>query len=121
MAKDRYRAIIEKLFFDKYVEGAHEVDFDRDDIVAAALALGVAPPKNLGDVVYSYRYRNDLPPAIAAVAPPDAPYWVIRSRGAAEYRFCAVRWNTVTPSPNRSITKIPDSTPGFIERKICAD
>lgn len=121
MAKDTYRQIIEKIFFDRYTEGAHQVNFDRTDITAAASDLGINPPKNLGDLVYTYRYRRELPESILKAAPGDAPYWVIRSRGAAEYRFCAVEWNAVTPASNRSITKIPDSTPGFIEKYALTD
>lgn len=37
-----------------------EVAFARHDLVEAAGAIGIALPKNIGDVVYSIRYRIAL-------------------------------------------------------------
>lgn len=121
MAKGAYEQIIEKIFFDNFATGDHEVPFGREDIANAASALGLERPRNLGDVVYSFRYRRSLPQSIREAAPPDAPFWVIRSRGAAAYRFCAVDWNTIVPASNRTVTKLPDSTPGFIEKYALTD
>jgi len=53
--ENRYSLIIERIFSSKYQAGAHEVPFDRDDIVQAASGLGIRLPKNLGDLVYSFR------------------------------------------------------------------
>ena len=57
----RYAAIIEAVFHGLYEAGTDSVDFQRDEIVKAALSLGIEPPKNLGDVIYAYRYRQELP------------------------------------------------------------
>ncbi len=51
-----YAAILERIFESKYETGMREVDFERQDIVRCAGELGVSLPKNLGDVVYSFRY-----------------------------------------------------------------
>ena len=56
-----YQAILERIFFERSQEGADELLFDRDDIPAAAEALELPRPKNVGDVIYSVRYRTGLP------------------------------------------------------------
>ena len=38
--------------------GAKEVTFDREEIVDAAQELGLPRPKNVGDVVYWFRFRK---------------------------------------------------------------
>jgi hypothetical protein len=53
---NRYTQIIESIFTEHYVEGAEEVPFEREDIVRVAHRLGMDLPKNLGDVIYSFRY-----------------------------------------------------------------
>lgn len=37
-------------------------------------------PRNLGDVLYTFRYRRALPEAISATAP-DGKEWTIRGAG----------------------------------------
>ena len=54
----RYQEIIEKVFLDRFTSGATEVPFERAELTEAAKTLGHAVPKNLGDVVYSFRYRH---------------------------------------------------------------
>ena len=63
MAKARvnYRAIIETIFFDHYREGITAFEFERSEIEQAAIRLNVDVPDNLGDVVYTFRYRRALP------------------------------------------------------------
>jgi hypothetical protein len=58
---NRYASLIEKIFFDHYIEGAEEVGFDRDELIEAAAALGFNTVKNVGDVIYTLRYRKMLP------------------------------------------------------------
>lgn len=65
---NRYSAIIEKLFFSKYKKGMREVPFEREEMEKFAAKLKVKLPKNLGDLVYSFRYRALLPGAITSLA-----------------------------------------------------
>lgn len=58
---NRYTQIIERIFLSHYQEGAREVEFEREDLVRVADELGIVLPKNLGDVLYSFRYRSALP------------------------------------------------------------
>ena len=61
---NRYTKIIEKVFFKYYRVGASEVEFEREEIIRVAKELKILLPKNLGDIIYSFRYRADLPESI---------------------------------------------------------
>jgi len=118
--KNRYAQIIETVFFKHYKTGDREVAFARSDITEAAAKLGIPLPKNLGDVVYSFRYRTQLPDSIVGEAP-EGYEWVIRPAGRARYRFTLAAEAKVTPSQLLVETRIPDATPGVIERYALSD
>ena len=120
MPKNRYEEIIEAIFSKRYRKGSNEVQFTREDIVEVAQQLGIELPKNLGDVVYSFRYRNDLPKAITASATRGRE-WIIRPRGRSKYSLVLVAVAKITPSKMLAETKIPDATPGVIERYAFSD
>lgn len=69
MAQNRYEQIIERIFLSKYQEGMRELEFLRQDIIDVAQELGIVLPKNVGDVIYSFRYRTALPDSIESKAP----------------------------------------------------
>jgi hypothetical protein len=60
LVPNRYQAIIALIFGARYQPGLMAFEFSRDDIVAAAESMAVALPKNIGDIVYSVRYRTEL-------------------------------------------------------------
>ena len=68
-SQNRYKALIEKIFFNSYKTGVEEIEFEREDLPRAAKALGVQLPKNLGDVVYSIRYRTPMPTKVLSTQP----------------------------------------------------
>ena len=103
-----------------YEPGQREVPFARTDIVACASSLKIELPKNLGDVVYSFRYRIALPPSILEIAP-EGDTWIIRPAGRGRYRFVLVADVPLTPNANLSTTKIPDATPGIISKYAFSD
>ena len=117
---NRYAQIIEAIFFDHYNDGDSEVPFDRDDIVQVANRLGIRTPSNLGDVIYSFRYRAPLPASITDKSP-DGFQWIIRPAGRAQYTFALAREFTIAPSPVLAETKIPDATPGVISQYSLTD
>ena len=119
-AASRYAAIIEAVFLAKHTPGATMVDFEREDLVESARQLNLALPKNLGDVLYSFRYRAELPSSVLASAP-EGKTWIIQATGRAKYRFALVSDTPLTPNPNLSVTRIPDSTPGLIEKYAFGD
>jgi len=110
---NRYDQIIERVFFEHYQKGDDEVPFERDDIVRVARDLQIDLPKNLGDVIYSFRYRGALPEAVRKCAPAGKE-WVIRPAGRSRYCFTARVTATIVPARLLAETKIPDATPGII-------
>lgn len=111
--RNRYSRIIEQIFLSRYKPGLEEVPFEREDIVRVAKKLGIKLPKNLGDVIYSFRYRAVLPVSVRAKAP-KGKEWIIRPAGASRYCFVASGQAVIVPSKMMAETKVPDSTPGVI-------
>ena len=117
---NRYTQLIEDIFHQYYREGDHEVAFERDDLVKSAEKLGIKLPKNLGDVVYSFRYRAHLPASICQRAP-EGLQWVIRSTGPAKYQFSLTSMPRIIPNALLAETRIPDATPGIIAQYAIND
>lgn len=111
----RYTAIIREIFEQRFAPGLRQVAFNREDIVVTASKLGVRLPKNVGDVLYSFRYRAPLPSEISATAP-EGEMWIIRPAGRGKYRFALVADVPLEPNPSLAETKIPDATPGMIAK-----
>ena len=110
---NRYVQIIERIFLSHFKEGQREIEFEREDIVRAADQLGVKLPKNLGDVIYTFRYRGTLPDSVRGRAP-EGEEWIIMPAGRSRYRFVATKLAAIVPSELLSETKVPDATPGVI-------
>ncbi len=108
-----YKAMIERIFLERYRKGQTSFEFDRDDIPAAAEALGLARPKNVGDVIYSLRYRTAMPASILATQP-KGKEWIIEGIGRARYKFVLVPLNRVIPRTDMAAILVPDSTPEII-------
>lgn len=122
MGKDqnRYSKLIETIFFKFYEKGQKEVRFAREDLTQTAKKLRIDLPKNLGDVIYSFRYRAALPDSIIRTAP-EGLEWVIRPIGQAKYMFALSAMPRIIPSKMLSETKIPDATPGIIRKYALND
>lgn len=110
---NRYSALVEGVFFDHYADGITEFEFERNDLVSKAAELGFDLPKNLGDVVYSIRYRTPLPETVLGTQPAGKE-WVIEGAGRSRYRFRLVSANRVVPRTDLMRTAIPDATPELI-------
>src|SRR5579859_7940494 len=118
--QNRYHALIEKIFFDKYQPGVTELYFERTDLEDAARTLGMELPKNLGDVLYSLRYRSPMPARILATQP-EGMEWIIEGIGRAEYLFKLVTINRIVPNTALQVIKIPDATPEIISAYALSD
>lgn len=114
-APNRYSTLLAHIFSQRHKKGATTVEFERADIERAATELGVKLPKNLGDVLYSFRYRADLPESIRKAAP-KGKVWLIQGAGIARYAFVAsdVKAASIVPTVSYAESKIPDATPGII-------
>lgn len=119
-SKNRYTRIIETIFAKGYTENASEVFFEREDIIRTANKLKILLPKNLGDVIYSFRYRANLPESIQRRAP-EGSEWIIRPIGQSRYKFSLSSASRIAPSSLLAETKIPDSTPGIIAKYALND
>jgi len=119
-SEKRYARIIEKIFFRHYKSRSSTIRFRREEIITVAKELRIDIPKNLGDLVYSFRYRAALPESVSKKAPKGTE-WVIRPDGPAKYKFVALPFASITPSSQLAETKVPDSTPGVIESYALSD
>lgn len=109
----KYDRIITRIF-ERYHQGQESFEFPRTAIAEAAQELNEKVPSNLGDVIYTFRARRELPQSIKWAAEPDRE-WIIRSVGTSRYQFAQVRWSGVEPNQSLAETRIPNSTPALIE------
>ncbi len=111
----QYEPLIVHLFRKYWAKGTVGFEFHRDELVEAAEAVGVERPDNLGDVIYSFKFRRDLPAEILKTAP-KGKAWIIEGAGRSLYRFRLVEagGTTIRPREDIAATKIPDSTPEII-------
>ncbi len=110
---NRYQALIEHIFFDHYADGVTEFEFTRPDIETKAQKLEIELPRNLGDIVYSVRYRSALPDRILATQF-EGLEWIIEGAGRARYRFRLVPATRILPRNDLVQIDIPDATPEVI-------
>lgn len=113
--ENRYSQIIEKVFARHYKAGNEEVRFTRNEFGNIAKELNINLPKNLGDIIYSFRYRAQLPESITKTAT-KGKHWIIRPAGRGVYSFALAAEFDVAPNPNYDKVKIPDATPGLVTK-----
>ena len=118
--KSRYERLIEKIFIDRYNAGDDSIPFKREDLESAAKDLEIELPKNLGDVLYAFRYRRRLPQAVLDTQPPDKE-WIIRGTGHATYVFQLIEIMSIAPNTELIAVKIPDSTPEIVAAHALSD
>ena len=82
--------------------------------------LNLNPPKNLGDVLYSYRFRRPLPQEILDTEPSGLE-WIIESVVKGKYRFVLSTVNRITTNQNLISIKVPEATPEIITRYSSGD
>jgi hypothetical protein len=113
-SQSRYERILEAIFDAHFTRGTTVFEFERQEIEHHARELGIKLPKNIGDLLYTFRYRARLPEAIRERAP-EGTEWIILPAGRARYRFSLLNSAAqVTPNEILSETKVPDATPGVI-------
>jgi hypothetical protein len=117
---NRYSAIIGTIFERHYKPGETHFEFSRNEFVEIAKSLKIALPKNLGDAIYSFRFRTALPPEIAATAPKGME-WGIELAGRGVYRFRLGTLIRIVPRPDLIAVKIPDATPEIIASYALSD
>jgi hypothetical protein len=112
-----YSQIISTIFFNHYKKGMLEFEFNRTEFAQIAKKIGVEVPKNLGDVIYSFRYRKPLPDKILATAP-KGKAWTIELAGhGGKYKFklASSKTSNILPRTDLATIKVPDATPEIIK------
>lgn len=117
---NRYSAIVDYIFQEKYSEGMERVEFKRSEFETTAEILGIKLPKNLGDVIYSFKFRTALPMSIINKAPAGKE-WVIKNIGRGEYAFVATKVARILPDTMLLNVKVPDATPGIVQKFALSD
>ena len=81
----QYIPIISHIFENHWKRGVATFEFDRDEMIEAAKTLGIDRPLNLGDLIYSFKFRKELPDSIIETAP-EGKSWLLESAGVSRYR-----------------------------------
>ena len=115
-----YEALIVRIFNNHYKKGVDAFEFDRTEIETVAAELKLRLPKNLGDLIYSFRYRKTFPQEIVATET-GRRQWIILPAGRSKYRFKLARLTQIVPRANLIATKIPDATPQIIAAYALTD
>jgi hypothetical protein len=125
----KYVRVIERIFLAHYKPGANRFEFRRQELASAARQEGVKvvekddeyeSAKNLGDIVYTFRFRRDFPPSIKDTAP-RGKMWVITGKGDARYEFRLITIPSLAPDPGLFVTKLHDATPEIVRRFKLSD
>lgn len=115
-----YGAIVAHIFQNHYKKGATSFQFHREEIVTAAAKLKIELPKNVGDVLYAFRFRRPLPQTILATAPAGLE-WLIELHGKSTYQFKLGKVSRILPHQSLEVIEIPDATPEIVLRYTQSD
>lgn len=103
-----------------YQSEDYSLKFTRECLRKAATKREVSVPKNLGDVIYTFRYRRPLPQQIQDLAP-EGKEWLIDGNGFGRYQARLIKLVRLTPNPELQAISIPDDTSPFHRRNGCDD
>lgn len=110
---NRYKVLIENIFLSHWTNGLKEFEFEREEIESLASQLEIKLPKNIGDLIYAFRFRTALPDRITSTQP-EGLEWIIEGAGRARYRFKLVKTQRILPRTDLVRISIPDATPELI-------
>lgn len=110
----RYERIITHIFSQRYDGSGSGFSFPRNAINEAAESLGLRRISNVGDVIYTFRSRKQLPEPIRATAPAPRE-WIIRTTASGQYRFELIANARFPVTPHLAETRIPNGTPALIQ------
>jgi hypothetical protein len=127
--KEAYKNIIVEVFRNHYSRKTTRFVVSRPELVAAAARHGLkfsekddeeSAAKNVGDVIYTFRFRRQFPPEILETAPPGK-MWIIVGAGDALYEFRLITKPMLDPDPGLFVTKVHDATPEIVRRFALGD
>ena len=108
-----YSAIIEKIFFEHFTGPEEIIEWERREITQAAKALNLPTPKNIGDLIYTFRFRQPFPKKIIDTQY-DEREWILELNGRSKYKFSLKLNSRIIPREDLIIVDIPDATPEII-------
>jgi len=117
---NRYSRILERIFQSQHQTGMTVIPFSREELAAACAEMGIKAPSNVGDVLYSDRYRAGLPAPIRTTAPENYE-WIGSPAGRGRYRFTLRKILAIAPNAALAETKVADATPGMIAMYATGD
>jgi hypothetical protein len=106
--------------FKKADQAAKALSDAEEDALAATAGMtedpvGIPRHKNIGAVIYDYRFRRKLPPRIAETERPEEnKFWRIQLAGRGEYRFRLGPDPIIVPGPVFDEVEVFESTPEII-------
>lgn len=106
---------MEALWKRHYRQGATEIPFRREELEEIAAELKIEEHKNLGAVLYDYRFRKQLPTLIRNTAPKGKEWW-IKLAGKSLYKFWLGPPTRIVPRTDKEAIKIPEATPEIVEK-----
>jgi hypothetical protein len=119
-ADNRYKVLIEEIFREKYKKGSTHIPFEREDLRRVAEKKDISLPKNLGDVIYSFRYRTNMPDIVLNTQPAGKE-WIVLGAGRSRYEFRLVTATRIEPNPSLIEIKVPDATPEIVAANAMSD
>ena len=110
---NRYSALIEKIFFDRYSDGDRLLEFERVDIRVCRIGSRYNLAKKFGRCALFISVQDAFAEAILATQP-EGMEWLITMAGKGKYRFTLFSLSRVTPNKDLMLIAVPDSTPEII-------
>ena len=120
MLSNVYDRIIIELFQRHWKPGITEFEFSRDEFEEIIDQLGVERPRNLGDIIYTFRYRRPFPSTILNTQSGNLQ-WSLHLSGHGHYRMSLSESSVIRPDKSLSIIPIPDATPALIRKFALGD
>lgn len=112
-----YEIIITKIFEKKYTTDLEIINFSRDEISEICSEYNIRIPKNIGDLIYSYKCRRkSLPTSIKLTAPNDKE-WIIRQNGFGLYQIALIKKVDLNLTEMEPIY-IHDRTPKIVKETV---
>lgn len=114
--ENKYKRILERVFFRTYMKGQEMIEFSRADVETAAKELDLSI-RNMPDAQYAFNFRKGVPAKVRDEAPVGKSWTIagLGRRGAESYyKFVARELPNILPTVGLVETKIPDATPGVI-------
>ena len=127
--KEAYKNIIVEVFKNHYSRNKTRFIVARSELVAAATKYGLkvtedddeeSSAKNIGDVIYTFRFRRQFPKDILDTAP-AGKMWIIMGAGDARYEFRLITKPMLDADPGLFVTKVHDATPEIVRRFALGD